>query len=307
MFRPVRTNRRVLMNYSYEYRYEYPINHGMGDQSALAMLLTVYLVVIAVIFACTLAGYIFHSIGMYKIGKRMGRAYAWLAFIPFARDYFHGELAGEIPLKKKSIKNPGIWNLILPIIYGAVLGVIIIFFSIAVAGVGVAAQTNNMGMGEMAAFTTTAVGLYIAVLILVIVYSAVYSVLRILIDIQIYERFTTRNMAAVHAVLSGIVPFYEALCFFVLRNKPFQPGMEPKIAPPPVPPVMPGGPIPNGPAPGGPMPGQQMPDNPAPGSPMPGQQMPNNPVPGSPMPGQQMPDNPAPGGPMPGQQDNKTE
>ena len=74
------------------------------------------------------------------------------------------------------------------------------------------------------AFSTTLIVLYILILVLVVAYSAVYSVLRILIDIQIYEKFTTRNMAVVHSVLSGLIPLYEAICFFVMRNKHIQSG-----------------------------------------------------------------------------------
>ena len=111
-------------DYIYEYNYDYPVSHGNGGDAAVTILLTVYLVVLALILAFALASYIFHSIGLYTIGKRMGREHPWLAFIPFARDYFHGELAGEIPLKNKSIKNPGIWKLVVPIIYNAVAGVL---------------------------------------------------------------------------------------------------------------------------------------------------------------------------------------
>lgn len=225
--------------YAYDYEYGYPIRHGLDQSRAITLLLTVYLIVIAVIIAVVLASYIFHSIGMYTIGKRMGREYAWLAFIPFARDYFHGNLADEIPLKNKSIKNPGIWKLVIPIIYSAVAGVLILFLIVAAVGAGAASGLNGGAFSGMMVFSTTLIVLYILVIILAVVYSAVYSVLRILIDIQIYERFTTRNMAVVHSVLSGIIPLYEAICFFVMRNKPFNPGMEPQITPPPVPPVPP--------------------------------------------------------------------
>ena len=34
-------------------------------------------------------------------------------------------------------------------------------------------------------------------------------------------------MAVVHAVLSAIVPLYESICFFVMRNRDFNPEMEP--------------------------------------------------------------------------------
>ena len=117
-------NRRRLLdfgyNYGYEYNYDYPV-HMNSTGSLFTALMYIYLIILTVIVIFALASYIFHSVGMYTIGKRMGREYAWLAFIPFARDYFHGELAGAIPLKSRKIKNPGIWNLVLPIIYTNVL------------------------------------------------------------------------------------------------------------------------------------------------------------------------------------------
>ena len=226
-------------NYGYEYNYDYPV-HMNSTGSLFTALMYIYLIILTVIVIFALASYIFHSIGLYTIGKRMGRDHAWLAFIPFARDYFHGELAGEIPLKNKSIKNPGIWKLVLPIIYGAVAGVLFVFLFVAAIGAGAASSLSGNQMGGIMAFSTTLIALYIVILVFAVVYSAVYSVLRILIDIQIYEKFTTRNMAVVHSVLSGIIPLYEAICFFVMRNKPFNPGMEPQLTPPPVPPVYPG-------------------------------------------------------------------
>ena len=119
------------MDYSYNFEYDYPVNHGNGGNAAVTLILTIYLIALALIIAVALASYIFHSIGLYTIGKRMGREHAWLAFVPFARDYFHGELAGEIHLKNKSIRNPGIWKLVLPIIYGAVAGVLMVFLFVA--------------------------------------------------------------------------------------------------------------------------------------------------------------------------------
>ena len=86
------------MDYSYNFEYDYPVNHGNGGNAAVTLILTIYLIALALIIAVALASYIFHSIGLYTIGKRMGREHAWLAFVPFARDYFHGELAGEIHL-----------------------------------------------------------------------------------------------------------------------------------------------------------------------------------------------------------------
>lgn len=228
------------MDYGYSYGYEYGFNQpaGYGSDSTLAVVMTIYLIVLTAVVIFSLVSYIFHSVGMYNIGKRMGKERAWLAFIPFARDYYHGNLAGEIPLKNRKIKNPGIWYLILPIIFNAVLGVIMgILIVGAVIGVIAVEGTGNTGLA--AGSLMGILVLYAVLLVLTLVYSAVYMALRILINKQIFANFTTGNMAVVHAVLSAAVPLYEAICFFVMRKKDFLPGKEPHIEQPPVPPVPP--------------------------------------------------------------------
>ena len=110
-------------NYSYDYDYNVPVYSDSGSE-VLSVLIGIYLIILGGALLIMLVGYIFHSIGMYTIGKRMGKAHTWMAFVPFARDYFQGELAGPIRLKNKEIRNPGIWNLVLPIIFSAVTGVL---------------------------------------------------------------------------------------------------------------------------------------------------------------------------------------
>lgn len=225
------------MNFEYTYEYDYPL--GSGGDALAAAILSIYLIVLTVALVFVLVDYIFHSIGLYTIGKRMGKNNPWLAFIPFARDYFHGELAGEIPLRNRKIKNPGIWNLILPIAYGVISGVFtaiivgVIMFGAFAAGTG----SGGIGVGSIMAILL----LYLVMIILLLVYAGIHSTLTILINTQIFGNFTTHNMAIVHSVLSSIIPFYGAFCMFAMRNKPFNPGMEPRLTPPepPVPPVPP--------------------------------------------------------------------
>lgn len=101
------------------------------DDSIFGAILSIYLIVLAMVIIFTLVSYIFHSVGLYTIGKRLGKKHPWMAFIPFARDYFHGEMAGEIKLKKGSIKNPGIWKLIMPIAADVVMGIFILLLVLA--------------------------------------------------------------------------------------------------------------------------------------------------------------------------------
>lgn len=249
-------------DYHYTYEYNYPVSNSEG---LVGVILSVYLIILTLILAFVLVSYIFHSVGLYTIGKRMGKEYPWLAFIPYARDYFQGELAGPIKLKNKEIKNPGIWNLVIPIISSVLAGVFGVLI-ILVTGVGAAAQISGAGGAGIALLFV--IMLYTLLIVAVIAAQAAQMALKVLINKQILERFTAGNMGLVHAVLMIVVPLYEAICFFVMRNREFNPGMEPEITPPPapLPPVIPGGP--EGPErPGGsaaipPTPPQGGPENP---------------------------------------------
>ena len=243
-------------DYHYTYEYNYPVSNSEG---LVGVILSVYLIILTLILAFVLVSYIFHSVGLYTIGKRMGKEYPWLAFIPYARDYFQGELAGPIKLKNKEIKNPGIWNLVIPIISSVLAGVFGVLI-ILVTGVGAAAQISGAGGAGIALLFV--IMLYTLLIVAVIAAQAAQMALKVLINKQILERFTTGNMGLVHAVLMIVVPLYEALCFFVMRKRDFNPGMEPEITPPPapLPPVIPGGP--EGPAATPPAPPQGGPENP---------------------------------------------
>ena len=249
-------------DYHYTYEYNYPVSNSEG---LVGVILSVYLIILTLILAFVLVSYIFHSVGLYTIGKRMGKEYPWLAFIPYARDYFQGELAGPIKLKNKEIKNPGIWNLVIPIISSVLAGVFGVLI-ILVTGVGAAAQISGAGGAGIALLFV--IMLYTLLIVAVIAAQAAQMALKVLINKQILERFTAGNMGIVHAVLMIVVPLYEAICFFVMRNREFNPGMEPEITPPPapLPPVIPGGPEgperPGGSAATPPTPPQGGPENP---------------------------------------------
>ncbi len=221
------------MNYDYSYEYGNIYDPGSINnvsEAIAAVFLAIYLIVLTVILIFALVSYIFHSVGLYTIGKRMGKQYPWLAFIPFARDYFQGELAGEITLKNKKIKNPGIWNLVLPIA-GSVLSGIFMVFVLLVGSIGMIVG----GAGGVGVMLTLILLMYIFSIILLIAVNVVRCVLLVLIDKQIFERFTTDNMSLVHSVASRFVPLYEAFCFFVMRDKEFREGKEPELTWPPAP------------------------------------------------------------------------
>ena len=226
------------MGYGYSYNYDY----GMSD-SVFAAFMSIYLIIFMVALIFWIVEYVFFAIGLYTIAKRMGKNYPWLAFIPFARKYLHGELAGTIELKAKKIKNPGIWKLVLPIISGAVFSFFMIIIMIAF-GIGTFMGMSAYGYGVSGGTILLAVVLLLIMAVAAVLYQAAYRVLCVLVDVRIYERFTTHNMGIAHAVISALIPLYEACCLFAMRNKEFNPGMEPELPPPPapLPPVYPGNP-----------------------------------------------------------------
>ena len=235
--------------------YDYSYTYNMSDESIVAGILAIYLIILAVLFIFYVVNYVFKGIGMYTIAKRQGKDYPWLAFIPFARTYLHGELAGNIRLKNKMIKNPGIWYLALPFIFGAVN--FVFYILMWVIGFGAFADIYSDLMygyyysspSISGGMITGLIILLIICVVLAIIYEAIYGVLEVLINHQIYERFTSNNMSIVHAILGTVIPLYESFCLFAMRNTEFNPGMGPDLGtpfmqspPPAVPPQ--GGPVP---------------------------------------------------------------
>ena len=224
-------------------------NYGNID-SVMAGVLAIYMIILALCFIFYIISYIFKGIGMYTIAKRQGMDSPWLAFIPFARTYLHGELGGNITLKFKTVKNPGIWFLALPFIAGAVN--FIFYLLIIIVGFGTAFSSifdfrsfedYSYSYGPQVSSGAILGILVLAIIwvVVLVVYEAIYKVFGVLVNHQILKKFTTKNMSVAHAVLCSVIPLYESICLFVMRNKDFNPGMEPDLGDPfvsPLPPIL---------------------------------------------------------------------
>ena len=194
-------------------------------ESMLIGLLVILGMILLIVGIIALVSYILKGIGMYTMAVRQGMQNPWLAFIPFARTYRQGELSGDITLKQKAIQKPGIWLLLLPIVYN------VIYLAInRVFGIG-ALETlySSVDQEEITGTVMNLLVMCMVMIVIAVVYEAAIAVLKILVNRQIFERFTTKNMAVLHAVLCVFIPLYESICFFVMRNKPYISGMEPEI------------------------------------------------------------------------------
>lgn len=188
-----------------------------GNDELIVTIVMVYLVIAAAVFIISLADYIIRGIGMYKMGKAKGKTNPWLAFVPYARTYFQGNLGGSIDFQNKSIKNPGLWLLLLPIINSVVTGIITFIYgavftaSAAFDVIGDADMLSEMG--------GTSIVFIIVVILVGFVFTTAATVLRVLVNRQIYSQYTVTNMAVLHAVLGSLLPLYESIALLIYGKK----------------------------------------------------------------------------------------
>lgn len=207
------------MSYYGEYSY------SPAMDSEVMGVLMIYMIVLLIGGIYGLVCYIIKGVGLYTIAKRQGAEYPWLAFVPFARTYLQGELGGDILLKKKYIRNPGIWLIVLPVIEGIA---VFVFYLLIFGIIGFSAFSSMNYYGPGAGTIVLLVVMFLLFLLVMIGFAGMIQVLKILVNHQILERFTTRNMSIVHAVLMGMIPMYEPVCLLIMSRKPYNPGMEPQ-------------------------------------------------------------------------------
>ena len=187
--------------------------------------LIVLLIIGLVVVAALIAGFVLRGIGLYEIGKREGRSDSFMGFIPCLYIYFMGELSGPIAVRDKKIERPGLWLLIITVAYSAVSGAVNGIFGNAFATriVQSISSYSGYGYGSWFAGTSIMAVIFLALIIgaVTTVVTAVINVMRAMINYQIYLRFTTVNMAVLHAVCGVFIPFYEAICLFTMRKKPY--------------------------------------------------------------------------------------
>ena len=234
------------MEYGNDFDFSYGVPDGPTMSSSgsdiFSVIVTVYLLVIVAAVIIGIVKYVFKSMALYRLAQRTGNANPWMAWVPFARSYLQGELAGSMPLKKRRLQSPGLWKVLIPLIGTAVIAGLYFLF-IVVAGIG---TILNYSVGMGAGGLTLSWGIVFLLIIAAVALPAIEAVLDVLVNFHIYHRLTSHNMAIIHSVLGLFIPMYEAICLFIMSKKPYNPGMEPNLPPQapnfggnPIPPTMP--------------------------------------------------------------------
>lgn len=114
--------------------------------------------------------------------------------------------------------------IVVPIIYGVVIGIMyFIFCMLIMVGAFSAAAAEGYYSSQDIETATGMIGIMIVFILIfalfTTVFTAVTKVLRVLVNRQIYEKYTVTNMAVLHAVLGTIVPFYESVCLLIFGRR----------------------------------------------------------------------------------------
>lgn len=196
-------------------------------ENIMLMFLLVYFLIVGGMLIAALASYILRGIGMYTLGRKRGLNNPWLAFIPYARTYFQGELCGTLTFKNHKLPSPGIWLIVFPVIssIGAGILMLLLWSGFIMNAIGMYDVFNysydvSYMIGQLFSFGD---GLLVVVLIGLYVLSVGTAIaqktLLVLVNQQIFGRHTDKNYAIMHAVFGVFVPLYTSIYFFIIRNR----------------------------------------------------------------------------------------
>lgn len=192
------------------------------EEQFLRSFIMMYMFFIIVMMIAGIALYVLKSAGLYRMAKKRGMENAWAAWIPYARTYYQGEIAGTVEIGKKSLSHPGIWMLVIPLVSGVIFAMV---YAVAlIIGIAIGISGNVMDGSQAAVFMTGAFPGFLIFAVLVItligiVITAADGILRVFVNRKIYSQMTCESMALFHAAAGLFIPGYEAICIFVESRK----------------------------------------------------------------------------------------
>lgn len=193
--------------------------------SILLSFLTIYLSLLSVITLLGLVSYILRGIGLYTMGRQRGMDNAWLAFVPYARTYFQGELCGPVRIMNREMRSPGLWLVLLPIANGILTGGLTLLMYLGVFAGAVSSSLSNVrGRSAFSAAFAGGTGVIlllglVMVLLVSLALGAARNALTALINYRIYGSYMTTTHSLLHAVLGLFIPLYTSILLFILRSK----------------------------------------------------------------------------------------
>lgn len=178
------------------------------------LFLLFYMMCLCVFAFIKIIEYILYGVGLHSMAREAGLNNGWMAFVPFVRKYLQGKLGGPITLRGKTIKEPGLWMVLLPFAVGIAAG-LLTGLAMALIVLGSLIQANVMVMIPVAGVVVLAC---VVIFLLVLIGTAAKNGLRALVNYQILSRYCQGNVLILHIVFSTFLPLYEAIVFFYYRH-----------------------------------------------------------------------------------------
>ena len=189
------------------------------ELEAMIPLLIFCLIFLLIIMLLCIISYVLRGLAIYKMSKARGLQNGWLGFIPCANNYQLGMIAGEIELGNKRIKNPGLWLLLLPIIYGIVFTIgyfaMMIPYFISIFSLG----SNPMPEEVIGPVTALMFALMIFVLIMLFAQVILY-LFRYLALHRIFSHYSTGQKPVFYMIIAMFVPLAESILLFMHSKRP---------------------------------------------------------------------------------------
>jgi len=200
------------------------------DTEALQALIPLFVflfVILALVFILGIVSYILRGIAIYRMSEARKLEYGWLGFIPIASRYQLGAVAGEIQLGDKKIKNPGIWLLLAPIVYGIVFAIgymiIMVPYIVKMVMLGDNATPEEV-MGPLVAFMFA---IFIFVLVMVVAQVFVY-LFKYLALHKIFSAYSLGQKPVYYMIIAMFIPLAEPILLYIHSSRPMLQEVEEK-------------------------------------------------------------------------------
>lgn len=199
------------------------ISLANGDYAILKLWQAIIAFILPVFFAITV--YVLMGVGLSKMAKNRGMKKAYLGYVPFARWYLLGNLAGECRIFGKKIKNLGIFAMILSIVSFVLTAYITLIDYLPIATVLLRGETVEFTFNELGEAIPNFSYEYNAAIqviyYIVDVLETVAGLLELFVLINLYLVFY-KQYSPMHHMLFMIISIFTpgaGIIIFALRNK----------------------------------------------------------------------------------------
>jgi len=185
-------------------------------------LIVIYIVVLALVAILGIVMYILRGMAIYRMSQARGLKNGWLGFIPYVMYYQLGSIAGEIELGNKKIKNTGLWLLLMPILYGAVL-----FISYLIMLIPIVAKIISLGDNPTSEEVLSIIPIMLVAIFIVAIIATVAQLFLYLFNYlalhKIFSQYSGGQKPVYYLIIAIFIPYADTILLFRHRNRPLLP------------------------------------------------------------------------------------